>query len=312
MEQSWQVKCVIDTLKRGLPFQEHLRRFKDRVIGYQREPKKDAQTIQDGIRIIQWLGEIAGCKVLEIGTGWQPMIPILYSLAGASRIYTVDLHRLMRPETFAAALDAIRENRDQIADGISTTSDAVNWATRQCSDVAQRLEELRITYLSPCDSRRLPLESGYIDIVTSRAVLEHIPPAVIGDIFAESRRVLRKGGVMLHLVDHSDHWSHRDRRINAVNFLQYPDWLFRFTCINPQNYQNRLRHPEYIEMMRAAGFVPEREEKSIDSNCLSVLPQMRVAGKFVHFTHEDLATTSSIVLARTSSACARTQTSNLN
>ena len=39
---------------------------------------------------MEWVSEILpikGASVLEIGSGWQPMIPLLYSLAGASRSF---------------------------------------------------------------------------------------------------------------------------------------------------------------------------------------------------------------------------------
>jgi SAM-dependent methyltransferase len=148
------------------------------------------------------------------------------------------------------------------------------------------------------------MNPGSVDIVVSRAVLEHVPPPVIAAIFREARRVLRSGGRMLHLVDQSDHWSHRDRSINAVHFLKYPDWIFRLTCVNPQNYQNRLRHSEYRAMVASEGFLLKREEIDVDRACFDALAKMRVDGKFRGFSREDLATTSSILLAETP-ACQR-------
>jgi len=296
VSRPWKVKCLIDTAKWALPFQQRLRELKDRVAGYQREPKKDAVTIRDGLTLIEWLGNVSGATVLEIGTGWQPMIPILFSLAGA-RVYMADLHRLMRTDTFAAALDAIRENRDEIAGRLQIDPGAVDRAARDCQDMESRLQELGLTYLAPCDCRSLPFAPGCIDIVNSRAVLEHVPPAIIAAIFREAYRVLGPGGRMVHLVDHSDHWSHRDPAISAVNFLQYPDWLFRFTCISPQNYQNRLRHPEYVALLEAAGFVVTREQTTVSPACLDALSSLRIAERFRRFHPEDLATTSSILLA---------------
>jgi hypothetical protein len=133
--------------------------------------------------------------------------------------------------------------------------------------------------------------------VTSRTVLEHVPPPVVAAIFHEARRVLRPGGLMLHDIDHSDHWSHRDQRLSAVNFLQYPDWLFRLTCANPQNYQNRLRHSEYIGMLGNAGFLVKRQQCTVNSGCVTVLSKMRIARRFRSFDPADLATTCSILLA---------------
>lgn len=297
MNQPWQLKCAIDTAKAVLPFQPQLRRLKDTLLGYERRPGTDANTIREGLRFIEWLGDISGATVLEIGTGWQPMIPILFTLAGA-KVYMTDLHRLMRNDTFAAALAAIRENATEIAQRLNVSSAAVEQVVAKGGcEFTGRLRDLGLTYLAPCDCRRLDLPAASLDVVTSHAVLEHVPPHVIRDIFLEAKRLLRPGGRMIHLVDHSDHWSHRDRRITGVNFLQYSDRVFQLTCVNPQNYQNRLRHPDYLEMLRNAGFTVTREQRLVPPACLDGVRAMKVAPRFRELAVDDLATTESIFLA---------------
>ena len=101
---------------------------------------------------------------------------------------------------------------------------------------------------------------------------------------------------MLHLVDHSDHWSHRDRSITAVNFLRYSDSRFSLTCLNPQNYQNRLWHSEYVKMPNAAGFEVLREDKEVKPDCLLALRDIALDRRFSGFAPEDLATTRSTIL----------------
>src|SRR4030095_4374271 len=41
-------------------------------------------------------GGIAGARVMELGTGWFPIVPVGLALAGAARVDTVDLHDLLR------------------------------------------------------------------------------------------------------------------------------------------------------------------------------------------------------------------------
>jgi SAM-dependent methyltransferase len=141
------------------------------------------------------------------------------------------------------------------------------------------------------------LNSGSIDLVTSRSVLEHVPPPVIADIFSEAKRLLRPGGRMMHIIDNSDHWAHRDRSITAVNFLQYPDWMFRLTCLNSLNYTNRLRHSEYLALLETTGFKLQRVQGTIDPTCIAALNGIRLAERFRGFEAEDLATTTTMVLA---------------
>jgi ubiquinone/menaquinone biosynthesis C-methylase UbiE len=151
--------------------------------------------------------------------------------------------------------------------------------------------------MAPCDCRKLNLSAASLDVVTSRACLERVPPNVIQDIFHESYRVLKPGGVACHWVDHSDHWENLDKRISRVNFLKYSDSFFRLTYINSLNYQNRLRHPQYLEMLRKAGFRLVREEHMVDAVSLRYLPHMRIAERFRKFSNEDLATSDTFLLA---------------
>jgi len=79
----WQVKCAIDNAKALLPFQAQLRRLKDRLVPYQSNFDDDVRTVAQGVRQVQWVTAarpLNGATVLEVGSGWQPMIPILYSL----------------------------------------------------------------------------------------------------------------------------------------------------------------------------------------------------------------------------------------
>jgi SAM-dependent methyltransferase len=293
----WQIRSALDNARAMAPFQRTLRQLQDRAFPYKRQPAIDRDTLRWGLTMLEWLGDLDGITVLEIGTGWQPLIPVLFSLAGAT-VYTADLNHLLRLDSLCATLESIRENQDEIIRRVTKiTPDGVAYATRECRDLEQRLKELRITYDAPCDCRHLILNSGSIDLVTSRSVLEHVPPPIIADIFSEARRLLRPGGRMMHIVDNSDHWAHRDRTITAVNFLQYPDWMFRLTCINSLNYTNRLRHSEYLSLLETAGFKLQRVQGMIDPNCVAALTAMRLAERFRGFEAEDLATTTTVVLA---------------
>ena len=285
----WQLRCLIGTAKALLPFQEELRHLKDLVVGYQRNPQQDTATIRDGLTMIDWLGDLSGRTILEVGSGWQPMVPMLLSSAGAERVYMTDLHRLMRKGTIAAAEQSIRDNWAEISVRLNRARD--------------RLDEMRnLVYMAPCDCRNLPLRSESIDILVSRACLEHIPRGVIEGIFREAARILRPGGCMLHLIDYSDHWSHRDRSITDVNFLQYPDWLFRLTSIHPQNYQNRLRHPEFVEMMENAGSRVRKVQAEVNQSCRDALGAMRITARFQRFSIEDLAITGGILFTEKASS----------
>jgi SAM-dependent methyltransferase len=297
----WQAKCAIDNAKAMLPFQAQLRRLKDRLLHYESNLDDDIRTIAQGIRQLSWVGSAAQVKdatILEVGSGWQPLIPVLYSLAGASRVYLTDLNVLLRQDTFTTALRTLRSQRQVILDGLKVDPEVLDHVLREdpSTSMEQRLKEMRLVYMAPCDCRHLNLSADSLDVVTSRACLEHIPPDVLQDIFHESYRLLKPSGLACHWVDPSDHWEHQDKSLSRVNFLKYSDALFRWTYVNPINYQNRLRHPEYIEMLRRAGFRLAREERIVDEASLLSLSHMKVAERFRRFSNEDLATVDSLLL----------------
>jgi len=102
---------------------------------------------------------------------------------------------------------------------------------------------------------------------------------------------------MCHFVDNSDHWEHRDKTISRVNFLRHSERVMRFTSLNPLNYQNRLRHRDYVNILEEKGFRVVRAEREIYRKAIVLLPTMKLAPRFRERPHEDLATISSYLLA---------------
>ncbi len=286
-----------------MPFQDHLRRMKRDLCGYRPNPVYDRRTIQQGIeqlQSIQAVVDLPSACVLEVGSGWEPLIPLLYSLAGTRETIMTDLRALLHASSVRATVDSLRANADLIRDGLQIGGDALENFLHLAGgdDLDAILKRLRLRYLAPCDVRSTALPSGSVDAVVSRAVLEHIPPGVIAGIFTESARIVRPGGVTCHLVDNSDHWEHRDKGISRINFLKFSDATFRLTCINGLNYQNRLRHPEYRRMLENAGFAIERDERTIDPEAREILEHFPIAPRFAQFSKDDLATVTSFFLAR--------------
>jgi len=299
----WQLKCLVDTAKAMLPFEQRLRKAKYRVFRYEEKLGRESWTIKQGLQQIDWIRSVKSLEsatVLEVGSGWQPIIPILFSLAGAGRVLLTDTTRLCIPATVDAALRSIRAHKSLIIDSLGISGAVFDQGVAQNSsqDIDRAFGRLRLKYLAPCDCQKLDLPTASVDVLVSRAVLEHIPPVVLENIFGESFRILKPGGLVCHFIDDSDHWEFEDKSISRVNFLRYSDSVFRWTCLNKQNYQNRLRHPEYLQMMFKAGFSILREERKVDAKALAALHDLPIGQRFQSFSKEDLATIDSYVLAR--------------
>jgi hypothetical protein len=298
----WYLRCAVDNLKGVIPGQTLLRDCKRRLIPYKACTGRADATIEEGIQLINFVRsdrDIAGAACLEVGVGWEPLIPFLFSLCGARRVYMTDLNRLCSPQTAASAMEALRRNQDAIARGLGLDAAAL---ARQLKSAPADMDELfalfRLEYLAPCNCANLPLADRSLDVVYSRAVLEHVPPAVIEHIFMEARRVLKDSGLMCHFVDPSDHLQHHDRSISRIHFLRFSDSAFRIVCLNPLNYHNRLRHPEYVRMLERTGFEILKEERNIDQSAVVFAKTQNLAPQFRRFSPEDLATVDSFFLAR--------------
>src|SRR4029078_9506070 len=96
-----QIKWAKNAARGALPAAEALRRFKRRLRPYPTSVPK--WTIEEGLRQTELLREVGfplkGGTALEIGTGWRPAVPLLFSLAGAERVVMADSQRLMDPQT---------------------------------------------------------------------------------------------------------------------------------------------------------------------------------------------------------------------
>ena len=110
-----------------------------------------------------------------------------------------------------------------------------------------------ISYRAPCDACATGLDDSSVDCVTSTSTFEHVPAEDIGPILAECHRILRPGGVASFIIDYGDHYAYFDRSLTRYNFLGYSERHWRLYNSALQ-YQNRLRHSEYVALVRRSGF----------------------------------------------------------
>jgi 2-polyprenyl-3-methyl-5-hydroxy-6-metoxy-1,4-benzoquinol methylase len=137
-----------------------------------------------------------------------------------------------------------------------------------------------------------------MDIIISRAVLEHVPKDGLRAFMREFKRILKPGGLTCHIIDLSDHWEHKDKSISRVNFLKYPDWQWRLTCLHPLNYQNRLRRIEYQQILLEAGFTITAQTAETHAASLEALDTLPLANRFRAFDKDELAIITASFVAR--------------
>jgi len=192
-------------------------------------------------------------KLVELGTGWYPVIPLCFYLSGVSRIYSFDIASLVSEKnlklTISKLLDYhksgklieyvenIDEKRIEYLKGI---------LLNESNSKESILTGLNIS-LETKDARNTGIQDSCIDFITSNNTFEHIYPAVLNDLLAEFKRILKPEGIMSHFIDMSDHFAHLDKSITVFNFLKFSDskWKRIDNTVQPQN---RLRIIQYREL----------------------------------------------------------------
>lgn len=281
----WQMKAVALAVLSVAPFGSRLyRRLQDVLgtsrldvnadYGYGSKPVLVRDLQKHGI-------DLTRSDILEIGTGWHAVLPLLLSLAGARSITTID----MNPWLTAESLDEALSSLHGIADRIETDLGVPATATRET--LARMREELReasvhdvlrgarITYRAPLNLMQSGWPDGSFDVAISTNVLEHIPPETLRQLQTELRRIVRPGGVVLHLVNPGDHFA-VDPRITTVNFVRYSPAVWRMIGGWRLAYHNRLRCIDYVKLLESAGFVVEGREARLDERALDAVRTGRI------------------------------------
>jgi len=224
--------------------------------------------------------------VLDLGTGWFPIVPVAMYLCGASKVWTVDIAPLLAPvrcrKVFEFFVEYARSGRlvellpyaDRERVGLLAE---VGLSMSRRHTVPEMLAHANVEWVVG-DVRSASLEPYSVDLFVSNCVLEHIQGDDIVEIFRAFGRLATQNGVMDHLIDLSDHYTSCDHSITAYNFLKYSDMEWR-KYNNALHYQNRLRFSDYRGIHEKGGFrivgeYPVRcTEEQLDSVCLA--PQFR-------------------------------------
>lgn len=245
---------------------------------------------KEAVSLSQWLEaagtSIRGARVLEVGTGRRVDLPIGLALAGAACCHTFDLHRYLKPVLVEQSLDYLRNQRATVEsiflpaieqaviqqaviqkDSFYRRLDAL----AQAGSCAQALPIAGIVYHAPADAASTGLPAASIDVHTSYTVFEHIPRDALRSILLEGKRVLAPGGVALHHIDPSDHFSHEDSSLASINFLRFSEREWDRRAGNQFAYHNRLRSSHYRALFEECGYEIVRWQEWLDSRAVELL-----------------------------------------
>ena len=246
-------------IRKSIPFRKQLQALKRVLLPYTSDPANDRRLLDEATHMVAAMRDIGatihGAVIVEIGTGWLPILPLILRAGGAGEVITLDHDRLMDRRTFVHAITYIRENLDRILRISGLPRSYFNLSTlpsRSEPSLADLCRAGAIVYRAPFDFTKLAPQSA--DMVVSRATLEHIPEQRLREIFLHAAKVVKPGGIMCHIVDVSDHFAHTDKSLSRVDMLRYSDeeWLARTR--HRLNHLSRLRWFDYAGLMRDTGW----------------------------------------------------------
>lgn len=235
---------------------------------------------------------LAGRHVLDLGTGWFPVVPLGLRLAGAGAVTTIDLVDHLDPPRLRLTLRRLVEMADAgVLHGLEDL-DLLERVRALAEDDAGDLAPQRTlaalgvrTHLGDArDLTDVPGADGAAMFVSNNT-LEHIPADVIRAMFVEFSRVAAPDAVMHHHIDLADHYAHGDPRINDFHFLRWSDRAWRLAN-NRLLYQNRLRASDHERLHEEAGWrvVARREARREHAE----LHEVRVHPQFARYAEDDL------------------------
>jgi hypothetical protein len=183
-------------------------------------------------------GSKAGFVALELGPGDSLFSALIARSHGASRTYLVDTGRFASRD-----VDSYRRLATTLREA------GLESIPPDFGSVDQYLERCRGTYLVDGARSLQTLPDASVDFVWSHAVLEHVRLTDFHTLLAETRRVLRTGGVASHRIDLTDHMG------GALNNLRFTESAWESALMARSGfYTNRIRFGQMCQHFRDAGF----------------------------------------------------------
>ena len=231
----------------------------------------------------------------EFGAGWDLAIPLAYALLGVGGQVLVDIRPSARLELVNDSLASFARLHPELEAEAQSELRPLGGPLGSLGELESRFG---IRYLAPCDARDTGLPEGSIEFASSTDTCEHIPYEDLAAIFRETRRLLRPGGAFSCRIDLQDHYAYFDRSLSRYHFLRFSDRAWSLVN-SPLHFQNRLRAPDYLLLVREAGLELLVERPSGPSEeGIAELRSLPIAPRFRGYTLDELGVTVLSFVAR--------------
>lgn len=222
--------------------------------------------------------------ILEVGSGWMPIMPYFFKYFGSSdKIYTYDINNHY-DNKYIDELNSIFKSKYKkdviLGSGKYHFPKFIKYFPNQNVITSKLPEE--------------------VDLVFSRFVLEHVTPEDLLKMHQKFAKDLPSNTLILHLISPSDHRAYSDKSVSHYDFLKYSqkEWDGIQTKFD---YHNRMRLPQYLDTFSNAGFeVVHLEYDKVDTSSekYQKFKKLKLHVDFESFSEEELLAGSINVLLR--------------
>lgn len=261
-------------------------------------PARVGQKIDIGMRYLACLDkhgytieDIRKMRHLDLGCGWHPTIPILYSKMGLKGQVLTDLNYLIGTQTFRESLEFVNQlTADPEHPAHALLQESACQPPPANASLDELLAEAGMEYHAPY-FEWARTAGPCIDLATCTQVLMHVERPILDDCFKIIFDLLTSGGIFMSTVHLFDIYSNSDPNITIYNHVRYSKSTWSNWVNSDMMPFNRYKARDYREALEGAGF--EIVEFDIDHGTaedLRALRSLKVHPEFgARYTEEELA-----------------------
>ena len=228
--------------------------------------------------------------LVELGTGWIPVIPITLACMGA-KVFTYDVNKLVQDLHYQKTVAVIKAKfQDLLSHSPDTVIQERTAVTLAGNSLDEALRNTGGAYSAPSDTCNLPHAINSVDMVVSNLVLQCIPENVLPHVIRESYRILKPGGVAIHRVRMSDEYARNDPSCHELDYLYYSDWLWQKIFTHRLKHLNRWRASQFMNLFGDLGFKIKYFRGHIDQEYIPKIKTEKLPARFKGLFPSDLAT----------------------
>lgn len=270
-------------------------------------PGRVGMKVDIGVNYITWLNEngypiedLRKMRHLDLGSGWHPNIPILYSKMGMKGQVLADVAPLICARTFRESFEHVTA---LTADPGHAAHQWLHEDACRIPDSAETLEELlslaSIEYHAPY-FEWAGSAGECIDIATCTQVLMHVERPILNDCFKMMFDVIKSGGLFMSNIHLFDIYSNSDPNITIYNHVRYSQAMWSGVVNSGLMPFNRYKAKDYREALEKAGFeIVEFDITHANTEQLAALRSIEIHPEFKErYTEEEIADTHLFFVAR--------------